>query len=147
MSALTASLPMYNLPEMAAANAAFWRALSAELADAGIEDLPPALAAARPPVPDEIGTTTLFSQTCGYPLQTIYRGQYQLLGVPTYDADGCGEATHCAFILVREGSSYQKPEDLRGTSFQFRHEPAAASVRPTRGAQTVFRQGDRNRRP
>jgi ABC-type phosphate/phosphonate transport system substrate-binding protein len=117
MPDLTASLPMYNLPEMAAANAAFWQALSAEMADEGIEDLPHTLAFARPPVPDEIGTTTLFSQTCGYPLQTIYRGQYQLLGVPTYDADGCGEATHCAFILVREDSPFQKPDDLRGTVF------------------------------
>ncbi len=117
MSALTASLPMYNLPEMAAANAAFWRALSDELATEGLDDLPPELSSSRPPVPAEIGAATLFSQTCGYPLQTIYRGQHQLLGVPTYDAPGCGEATHCAFILVREDSSFQKPEDLRGTTF------------------------------
>jgi ABC-type phosphate/phosphonate transport system substrate-binding protein len=117
MSAAIASLPMYNLPEMAAANAAFWRALSHELAVEGVDGLPPALSFSRPPVPDEIGTATLFSQTCGYPLQTIYRGQHQLLGVPTYDAPGCGEGTHCAFILVRGNTPFQAPEDLRGTTF------------------------------
>ena len=117
MPAATASLPMYNLPEMAAANAAFWRALSDELATEGLDGLPPELSFSRPPVPAEIGAATLFSQTCGYPLQTIYRGQYQLLGVPTYDAPGCGEATHRAFVLVRKDASFRKPHDLRGTVF------------------------------
>ena len=117
MSALVASLPMYNLPEMRAANAAFWQALSGELAAEGIAGLPAELAFSRPPVPAEIGSDTLFTQTCGYPLQTIYRDQHHLLGVPTYDAPGCGDATHCAFILVRDDSPFQRLEDLRGATF------------------------------
>jgi ABC-type phosphate/phosphonate transport system substrate-binding protein len=117
MISFAASLPMYNLPEMREANAAFWRALSEELSAEGVGALPTALDFARPPVPKEIGDDVLFTQTCGYPLQTIYRAQHQLLAVPTYDAPGCGDATHCAFILVREDSPYRRLEDLRGSTF------------------------------
>ena len=117
MTTLAASLPMYNLAEMRAVNAAFWQALSAELAQEGLEELPAALDVARSPVPAAIGDDVLFTQTCGYPLQTIYRGQHQLLAVPSYGAPGCGDATHCAFILVREDAPFQAPEDLRGRTF------------------------------
>ena len=108
---------MYNLPEMQDANRAFWAILSDALAAEGLSDRPAELEFSRPPVPAEIGPEVLFTQTCGYPLQTIYRGQHQLLGVPTYDAPGCGDATHCAFILVRDNSSFRKLADLRGTVF------------------------------
>jgi ABC-type phosphate/phosphonate transport system substrate-binding protein len=117
MSTVTASLPMYNLPEMAAVNAAFWHALAEALRLGGVADRPDALLTNSPPVPDAIRTDTLLTQTCGYPLQTIYRGQFQFLGVPTYDAPGCGEATHRAFIIVRADSPAERPEDLRGGTF------------------------------
>jgi len=38
-------------------------------------DLPEGLSYERPPVPDRIGPEVLFSQTCGYPLETIFAGQ------------------------------------------------------------------------
>jgi ABC-type phosphate/phosphonate transport system substrate-binding protein len=117
MSAPVASLPMYNLPEMAAVNAAFWRAMAEELRQEGIVDAPDELLMDSPPVPDAIRPGTLFTQTCGYPLQTIYQGQYQLLGVPTYDAPGCGEGTHRAFIVVGADSSAERLEDLHGGRF------------------------------
>ena len=65
---------MYNLPEMRPVNAAFWNALRVELARRGLEDAPEALDFERKPVPGEIEADTLFTQVCGYPLQTIYRG-------------------------------------------------------------------------
>ena len=66
------SLPMYNLPEMQAANAAFWAAMRRELQRQGIESLPGSLDFARGPVPERIERDTLHTQVCGYPLQTIY---------------------------------------------------------------------------
>ncbi len=117
MPDLTASLPMYNLPEMQAANGAFWAALADALAAEGLSDVPSELAFSRPPVPSEIGADILFTQTCGYPLQTIYRGQHHLLGVPTYDVPGCGNETHRAFILVRDDAPFRTLADLRGTVF------------------------------
>jgi hypothetical protein len=40
-------------------------------------------------VPERIERDTLLSQVCGYPLQTIHRGQAALLGAPVY-----GRALH-----------------------------------------------------
>ncbi len=57
-----ASLPMYNLPEMRAVNAAFWEAMRTELARQGVEDVPTALEFERAPVPTEIERDTLFTQ-------------------------------------------------------------------------------------
>jgi len=117
MTELTASLPMYNLPEMAPRNIAFWKALSEEISAEGFANPPLELSFSRPPVPDAIGQGVLFSQTCGYPLQTVYRGQFALLGAPTYNVPGCGVATHRAFVIVRKDSSYRTIEDLRASKF------------------------------
>ena len=117
MTQLDVSFPMYNLPEMAPAYQVLWDALVDELQKEGVTGLPTAPNFRRPPVPDAIGPEVFFSQTCGYPLQTIFSGQYELLGVPTYDAPGCVGPTHCAFVLVREDSRFHKLEDLRGSVF------------------------------
>jgi ABC-type phosphate/phosphonate transport system substrate-binding protein len=117
MTEFTASLPMYNLPELANRNAAFWKALSEEIDAERIPVLPTELSFSRLAVPDAIGSEVLFSQTCGYPLQTIFRGQFTLLGVPTYDFTGCGAASHRSFIIVRKDSDFKSIEDLRGSRF------------------------------
>lgn len=117
MTEQTASLPMYNLPEMATRNAAFWKALSEEICADGFANPPVELSFGRPSVPNAIGEEVLFSQTCGYPLQTVYRGQFVLLGAPTYNFPGCGAATHRAFVIVRKDSGCKTVEDLRGSRF------------------------------
>ena len=118
----TASLPMYNLPEMRSANAAFWRAMAAALRAEGVPGVPEELGFDRASVPERIGPEVLFTQTCGYPLQTIYRGQHRILGVPDYDAPGCAAPeiagpSHCALFLVREDDPAQTLADLRGRVF------------------------------
>jgi ABC-type phosphate/phosphonate transport system substrate-binding protein len=107
---------MYNLPEMRAANAAFWAALHGILIESGIA-APDALSFEGPPVPERIGAEVLFSQTCGYPLETIFRGQAIQLGTPCYDAPGCSGPTHCGVFIVPASSPAQKLGDLRGCSF------------------------------
>lgn len=115
---------MYALPEMAAANAALWEALRAALAAEMDESMP--LPAHLSPVglslPAVIDPTTLFSQMCGYPLQTLYRGQYRLLGTPLYDLPGCrlgddGVPRHCSFLIVASAASVSALEELRGARF------------------------------
>jgi ABC-type phosphate/phosphonate transport system substrate-binding protein len=112
-----ASLPMYNFPAMRPANAAFWRALAALLDADGASGVPALLDFGQGPVPDSIPGSTFFTQTCGYPLQTLYRGQYQYLATPSYIAPGCGLMTHCAFLIVRDQDPAQGIEDLRGRRF------------------------------
>ena len=115
------SLPMYNLPEMRVANARFWEALRGLLLDAGLENVPEALVFERGPVPDRLETTLLFSQTCGYPLETVFKGQAIRLGAPLYDMPGCDRApgwpTHRAFFLVRTDSPAQSLVDLKDSVF------------------------------
>jgi ABC-type phosphate/phosphonate transport system substrate-binding protein len=113
----TASLPMYNLPEMRPANALFWRAMRKLLAARGLRDLPETLSFDRPPVPERIGPEVLFSQTCGYPLETIFSGQAIRLGTPCYDAPGCDGPTHCGLSVVPAGSSAEELSDLAGGVF------------------------------
>ena len=108
---------MYNFPGMRAENAAFWTALSGLLREAGLADAPGALTVERLPVPDDIGSEVLFTQTCGYPLQTIYTGQFQLLARPCYDAAGCSGSSHSAFIVVPATSPARTVENLRGKRF------------------------------
>ncbi len=116
MSAPTASLPMYNLPEMRQVNAEFWAALRGLLADAGLA-APEGLVFERPPVPERIGGEVLFSQTCGYPLETIFRGQAIRLRTPCYDAEGCDGPTHCGVFVVPAASRVRDLRDLAGGVF------------------------------
>ena len=111
-----ASLPMYNLPEMRGVNAAFWAALREELNE---PEAPEALSFDRPPVPGAIEPENLFTQVCGYPLQTIYHGQARLLGVPSYTAPHCGSGMHAGVFIVAADAPYQALEDLRGANFVF----------------------------
>src|SRR5579871_2662403 len=100
------SLPMYNLPEMQAVNAAFWHAMKVELSRLGGGGAPDDLDFGRRPVPDAIETDTLFTQVCGYPLQTIFREQAELLGAPVYDCPYCRGATHCGVFIIGAHSRF-----------------------------------------
>jgi ABC-type phosphate/phosphonate transport system substrate-binding protein len=117
MAVHTASLPMYNLPEMKAENAAFWAAMRLLLTGARVPDLPDALSFERKPVPERIEPAVLFSQTCGYPLETIFAGQAIQLGSPVYAAPGCDGPTHCGLFVVPADSPAQAITDLRGKIF------------------------------
>src|SRR5438477_1217587 len=85
-----------------------------ELSRLGLDDLSDNLDFTRRPVPVEIETDTLFTQVCGYPLQTIYRRQATLLGAPVYADKYCKGATHCGVFVVGAKSRFKRLEDLRG---------------------------------
>lgn len=114
-----ASLPMYNLPEMQAVNSAFWHAVRTELMRGGLRDVPPCLELDRKPVPQAIEPETLLTQVCGYPLQTIYRGQATLLAAPVYAADHCVGASHTGVFVVHRDSAFHELADLKGCRFVF----------------------------
>lgn len=113
------SLPMYNLPEMQADNAAFWLAIWTEAELLGVTSLPAALDFTRKPVPARIEADTLFTQVCGWPLQTIYAGQATVLGVPAYGAAHCAGPTHAGVFVVRRDAAWRSVADLRGCDFVF----------------------------
>jgi ABC-type phosphate/phosphonate transport system substrate-binding protein len=113
----TASLPMYSLPEMAAANSALWTALQQRLRAKGVNTADIKLESDRAPVPDGIGPKVFFTQICGYPLFKHYRDQGLLLATPHYALPGCVGSTHRAFFVIRGNDPAQSLEDLRGRIF------------------------------
>ena len=117
----TVSLPMYNLREMRAANARFWEALRGLLLEAGLDDVPESLTFERRPVPERLEPELLFSQTCGYPLETVFKGQAIRLGAPIYEVPGCDTSswgpTHHAFFVVRATSPARSLSDVKGGVF------------------------------
>jgi ABC-type phosphate/phosphonate transport system substrate-binding protein len=137
------SLPMYNLPEMQAVNADFWDAVRRELQRQGIESLPGNLDFARRPVPERIERDTLLSQVCGYPLQTIYRGQAALLGAPVYGAEHCAGATHTGVFVVHRDSTFARLADLRGCNFVYNSRHSNSGMNLPRRAIAEIVKGER----
>lgn len=114
-----ATLPLYHFPETQPHRSAFWRAIVTELERQGIDDVPGELDFKSPPVADRIAEDTRFSQVCGYPLQTIYRGQATILAAPIYAVEHCDGATHAALFVVHRESPFRSLADLRGCRFVF----------------------------
>jgi ABC-type phosphate/phosphonate transport system substrate-binding protein len=116
---LLARLPMYDLPEMAAANAAFWSAIARQLCDAGIDAVPETLDRTMSNRESWASPRLLFGQSCGYPLMTSFRERLQVVAVPAYRAPGCEGIRHRAWIVVARGEAFCSIEDLRGARFAF----------------------------
>ena len=139
---------MYNLPEMREVNARFWETLRGLVVEAGLREVPESLTFDRLPVPERIGPEVLLSQTCGYPLETIFAGQAIRLGTPCYAAPGCDGPTHCGLFIVPAGSTARELRDLRGGVFLFnsRHSnsgmnPAATRLGGHRRWPSLLREG------
>jgi ABC-type phosphate/phosphonate transport system substrate-binding protein len=109
----TASLPMYALPEMEAANFAFWAALRQRLHARGVATAEIKLDSDKGPVPAGIGPEIFFTQICGYPLFKHYREEAVLLATPHYAMLGCVGSAHRAFFMIRAGDPAERLEDLR----------------------------------
>lgn len=73
---MRASLPMYNLPEMRAENAAFWQALRTELTRRGLDGLPETPEFDRPPVPGAIEPDTLSPRSAAGPCRPSMPGRH-----------------------------------------------------------------------
>jgi ABC-type phosphate/phosphonate transport system substrate-binding protein len=109
-----ASLPMYDLPEIAAATDELWSALAAALLRRGIA-APERLTRQEGALWDLwTAPDLLLSQTCGYPLMTRLRGKVTVLATPSYSATGCTGAYHRAAVIVGRDVAAHGLEDLRG---------------------------------
>jgi ABC-type phosphate/phosphonate transport system substrate-binding protein len=112
-----ASLPMYNLPEMAAANTRFWDALRDRLAAKGVAVDDIVYDKSRAPVPDGIEPDIFFSQICGYPLYKVFRAKGRVLATPRYGVPGCAGPSHCAFFIVRAAEPAADVLAMKGRVF------------------------------
>ena len=116
---MLASLPMYDLPELTAATAAWWRGLARAFRAEGVADAPELLTA-KPSLPEHwLRSDLLFSQTCGYPLTHALAGKVRLVATPCYKAPGCAGPSYCSLLIVAEDSGAAGLEDLRGARCAF----------------------------
>lgn len=111
---LTASLPMYDLPELREANDALWLAIGSRLRARGVR-APPALTRSDAPLEATwLDPRLILSQTCGYPLMTSLGERVALVGTPSYRAPGCDGPYHRSAVIVRAGSTASTLTDLKG---------------------------------
>jgi ABC-type phosphate/phosphonate transport system substrate-binding protein len=108
-----ASLPMYDLVEIKAANDAFWTRIAARLRDLGVSDVPSSLTRGTDLHALWTDPSLLLSQTCGYPLTTSLRGKVALLATPCYAAEGCDGPNGRSAIIVRATDRASVLADLR----------------------------------
>ncbi|HEY7689586.1 MAG TPA: PhnD/SsuA/transferrin family substrate-binding protein [Dongiaceae bacterium] len=109
-----ASLPMYDLPELAAATDAWWQAIARAMRREGIADVPDRLTRGGDYMGPWGNADLLFSQACGYPFTHAFRDSLDYIATPRYDAPGCQGAGYCSFVVVRAGDPAQSLADLRG---------------------------------
>jgi ABC-type phosphate/phosphonate transport system substrate-binding protein len=108
-----AALPMYDLPELAAANDALWSAIAERLNDLGVDDIPNGLTREGPLEAIWTDPRLLLAQTCGYPLVTSLRGRVQVVATPRYSAEGCEGVLYRSAVVVRAEDPATRLADVR----------------------------------
>jgi ABC-type phosphate/phosphonate transport system substrate-binding protein len=109
-----ASLPMYDLPELATVTSAWWAGLASHMQREGIADVPEVCATPKDFERHWCAPNLLFSQTCGYPLTHQLNGKVQLLGLPVYACKGCDrDGFYSSMIVVPASSNLFSLADCR----------------------------------
>ncbi len=110
----TASLPMYDIPEVRDANDKFWSALADNIIQNGLKNVPECLSHDRP-VREFWDDGDLFiSQCCGYDVVERYKGLLRPVATPRYAAFGCLGENYCSIVVVSEDCPYSDVRDMAG---------------------------------
>ena len=108
-----AALPMYDYPEIAAANDALWANIAARLRALGVV-APGSVTRGRSAATLWRDPGLLFGQTCGYPYMKGLRDALVLIATPQYSFPGCEGAAHRSLVIRRAGDSRGSLESFRG---------------------------------
>lgn len=128
----TASLGMYDAPELQAANDALWATLADRLSAGGVGGVPARLDRARPLPSIWADPGLLLAQCCGYPLVTTWRGRLRYVATPRYRAPGCDGSFYRSRVVVRINDPAASVSDLRGRR-------AAINERSSNSGMNLFR--------
>ncbi len=111
----TASLPMYDLPEVRNAHDTLWAVLAQNLRNKGLDNVPDHL------THDQLVSTLwhdpdlLISQCCGYDIVHSYKNILRPIATPKFAAFGCLGENYCSSIVVAETCPYSDVRDMAGT--------------------------------
>jgi ABC-type phosphate/phosphonate transport system substrate-binding protein len=97
---MIASLPMYDLPHVMAANDRLWARIRDGLRAAG-KTAPDALRRGDDALSAQwLSPDLILSQTCGMPYRTGLHGQVTLIGTPDYGVDGCPPGYYRSVVIA-----------------------------------------------
>ena len=126
-----AALPMYDFPEIFAANDALWRRIAGGLSGRGV-DAPPKLTRGRALMKLWRDPGLIFGQTCGYPFVTALSDAVVLVATPEYAFPGCDGPDHRSFVVRAANDPRKHLEDFRGAG-------AAINARDSDSGMNLFR--------
>jgi ABC-type phosphate/phosphonate transport system substrate-binding protein len=119
---MIASLGMYDLPPLQAANDRFWALIRDGLRARGIA-APEALTRGATAYWDAWEAPDLvFSQTCGLPYRTRLHGRVTLAGSPDYGLEGCPPGHYRSLYVVRRDDPRGRLEAFDGAVLAFNEE-------------------------
>lgn len=98
---MTASLPMYNRPELRVAHEEFWSHVRDGLHARGI-DCPHHLDDAGIGIEYWKNPALVFSQTCGMPYRKYLHADVTLVGTADFGVQGCPPGYYCSCYVVRK---------------------------------------------
>ena len=144
---LRASLPMYDLSEVASRTDRLWTAIAQELRDRAVAGVPDTLE--RPPDHRDAWRPggLLLSQSCGYPVASTLRGALRVVATPHYAAPGCEGHRYSSAVIVRVTDRIATLDALRGTVCAFNscdsqsgYNALRAAIAPLAGGGRFFAQ-------
>lgn len=131
LSAPVAALPMYDFPETAAANDAFWGRIAARLNARGVE-APAELTRGADLAALWRNPRLVFGQSCGYPYMKGLREAVVLIATPEYGFAGCDGASYRSFVV-------RPTVDPRRNLDAFRGAVAAVNAFDSNSGMNLFR--------
>ena len=108
----TASLPMYDLPEVRDATDAWWSGVAKHMQLAGITEAPLQLQHDVPVKSLWQDKNLLLSQCCGFDVVHGLKDCLDVLMITGWAAEGCYDGHYSSWVVVHEDSPYQHISEL-----------------------------------
>ncbi len=123
---MIASLPMYDLPPVQAANDRLWALIRDELRRAGLAAPDTLTRGLDDMFSHWLSPELLLSQTCGMPYRTRLHGKVTLIGTPDYGVTGCGAGYYRSVFLAHTDDARASIEAFDGADMAY-NEPISQS--------------------
>ena len=111
----SASLPMYDLPEVRGTLDDLWDGLARHLRREGVADVPDRIVHDRPFRELWNDPDLRFSQCCGYDLVNAYAETLRPIATPHFDAPECEGCEYASVIVVAEDCTAKDVLEMRDT--------------------------------
>jgi ABC-type phosphate/phosphonate transport system substrate-binding protein len=137
---MSASLPMYDFPDVREATDAWWSGLRRHLGAQGVE-APDTLLRRDDLIEQWMDPRLVISQTCGYLLTHQLSGDLQPVATPHYTAPGCEGPNYASVILAGKNHGGERLEDFAGAVAVYSRSYSHAGYNAFRGMVAPLAKG------